>query len=182
MSDDNASTDSAPETGTTAETGKESTSSDGSGWERVAQETGLTPERVLRKLEHARTWETRAKENKGAADELGTLRQQMEDMQRQMAERDVADVERASRLAMSQVHARLAESGLSKADITDLLSEYDGARLLKDGQVDDEAVTRLSSKFSRFAGRPTPDPDQGRAGGGAPQSMSALIRQAAGRR
>ncbi|PRX95579.1 hypothetical protein [Allonocardiopsis opalescens] len=154
---------------------------DASPWQEFAAETGLTPAQIKKRLEHARTWEARAKENKGAADAAKTLEQQLAEMREQMQQREQADAERAGRMAMTQVKALLAERGIKADDAAPLLEHVDPARLLDAGDVDDKAVARLAESLTRVAGRATPDPDQGRRGGAAPADMNSLIRQAAGR-
>ena len=176
----------APETGTgdtdTTATGAEAASFDASPWQSLAEETGLSPEQIRKKLEHSRTWEQRAKDNKGAAEAAKTLEQQVADLQQAMAERDLADIDRNSKLALTQVKALLAEKGVRAEDVVPLLEHIDATRLLADGDVDDKAVKRLAESLGRAAGRPAPDPDQGRTSGGMPADMNSMLRHMAGRR
>lgn len=146
-------------------------------WKAFAQEVRLTPADLRKKLDHARTWEQRAKENKAGADQAKTLQQQVEEMQKALAERDVREVERAGRLAMTQVRSGLAEAGIKADDVKELLDEIDPTRLLKDGEPNDEAIGRIVGALRRAAGRPTPDPDQGRSSAAQPTSMSEFMRQ-----
>lgn len=177
---------SAPETGQEGPDGGNGPDSgagngfDSTAWQALAEETGLTPTQIKTRLGHARTWEQRAKDNKGAAEQLPTLQQQLDQMQKALADRDVRDVERAGRLAMSQVRAGLADAGIKADDVKELLNEFDPTRLLAEGEPDDEAIARFVSSLSRIAGRPTPDRDQGKTGGEVPADMNALIRRAAG--
>lgn len=150
-------------------------------WKAFADEVGLSPADVRKKLGHARTWEDRAKANKGAVEEKATLQQQLEKLRSDLADRDQRDIERAGRLAMSQVRSGLAEAGIKADDVKDLLDEFDPTRLLKDGEPNDEAIGRIVGALRRTAGRPSPDPDQGKRGDSAPNDMNALIRRAAGR-
>jgi hypothetical protein len=150
-------------------------------WRAFADEVGLSPGEVKKRLGHARTWEDRAKANKGAVEQAQTLQQQLEQLRFDLADRDQRDIERAGRLAMTQVRSALAEAGIKPDDVKDLLDEFDPLRLLKDGEPNDEAIGRIVGALRRTAGRPSADPDQGQRGDGAPQDMNALIRRAAGR-
>lgn len=128
----------------------------------------------------ARRHEGRAKENAQAAAKAKTVEDQIAELRSQLAERDVADVERNGRLAMTQVHAALAETGIKKADAAEFLDLVDPTILLTDGQPDDKAIGKLADSVKKLAGRITPDYDQGRKGGTAPPNMNDLIRRAAG--
>lgn len=154
---------------------------DAASWQSFAAESGLSLPEVKRRLEHSRTWEKRAKENKSAADTAQTLEQQVTELRENLAKREKADSERNAKLAMSQVKSALAEKGVRIEDVKELLDEIDpAARLLADGDVDDKAVDRLAASLARAAGRPAPDPDQGRKGGTPPTDMNQLIRRASG--
>lgn len=128
----------------------------------------------------ARRHEGRAKENAQAAAKAKSVEDQIAELRTQLAERDVADVERNGRMAMTQVHAALAEAGIKKADSAEFLELVDPTTLLTDGQPDDKAITKLAGSVKKLAGRVTPDFDQGRKGGDAPLNMNDLIRRAAG--
>jgi uncharacterized membrane protein YqiK len=128
----------------------------------------------------ARRHEGRAKENAQAAAKAKTVEDQIAELRSQLAERDVADVERNGRMAMTQVHAALAEAGIKKADAAEFLDLVDPTILLTDGQPDDKAIGKLADSVKKLAGRITPDYDQGRKGGTAPPNMNDLIRRAAG--
>lgn len=154
---------------------------DASVWKTFAEETGLTVEQAKKKLEHARTWEDRAKNNSKAVEELGSLKGDFEKMQQQLSQRDERDQQRAGNLAMSDVRSQLAELGVKASDVKELLDEYEPKRLLKDGEPDDEAIERLVKALAKAAGRPAPDNDQGQKGDDAPPDMNRLIRRAAGR-
>lgn len=151
-------------------------------WKDFAKESGLSVTEVKRRLEHARTWEQRAKENKGAADERTSLQQTVEEMQRSLAERDERDAKRAGQLALTQVRSSLAEAGIRTDDVQELLDELDPKRLLKDGEPDDKAISRIVGALRKAAGRATPDPDQGKSGGKGPADMNTWIREFAGGR
>jgi len=129
----------------------------------------------------SRKHEDRARTNAEAATKAKTVEQQLDDLRKAMAERDVADVARAGRLALTQVHARLAEAGLARGDVDGLLELVDPMSLLADGEPDDKAIDKLAKSLSRIAGRTTPDRDQGRGrGSGGPVDMNTLIRRQAG--
>lgn len=150
---------------------------DADDWKAFATEVGLSPAEVKKKLGHARTWEDRATKNVDAAKKLPTVEQQLEQLKQQMSERDARDVDRAGRMAMTQIRSGLAEAGLRADDVKDLLAEIDPKRLLKDGDPDDEAINRVVGALCRTAGRPTADPDQGRGDGGtAGTDMNSLFR------
>ncbi|MEU5853949.1 hypothetical protein ABZ799_01355 [Nocardiopsis dassonvillei] len=180
------------EAGSAPETGAEATDTtmpeeqgggfDATPWQSLAEETGLSPEQIKRRLEHSRTWEQRAKENKQAATQAQTLEQQVSELREAMAQRDLADIDRNSRLAVTQVKALLAEKGVRADDVVPLLEHIDATRLLADGDVDDKAVKKLAESLARAAGRPAPDPDQGRRDGAPPADMNSMLRQMAGRR
>ena len=126
----------------------------------------------------ARRHEGRAKENAQAAAKAKSVEEQIAELRSQLAERDVADVERNGRLAMTQVHAALAEAGIKKADAAGFLELVDPVTLLTDGQPDDKSISKLAESIKKLAGRVTPDVDQGRKGGSAPPNMNDLIRGA----
>lgn len=126
----------------------------------------------------ARRHEGRAKENAQAAAKAKSVEDQIAELRAQLAERDVADVERNGRMAMTQVHAALAEAGIRKADAAGFLELVDPITLLTDGQPDDKAINKLAESIKKLAGRVTPDVDQGRKGGNAPPNMNDLIRGA----
>lgn len=151
-------------------------------WKDFAEESGLSVAEVKKRLEHSRTWEQRAKDNKTAADQAKTLQEQLDEMQRSLAERDERDAKRAGQIALTRVRSALAESGIKADDVQELLNELDPKRLLKDGEPDDKAIDRIVGALRKAAGRATPDPDQGKAGGKQPNDMNAWIRQFAGGR
>jgi hypothetical protein len=128
----------------------------------------------------ARRHEGRAKENAQAAAKAKSVEEQIEELRSQLAERDVADVERNGRLAMTQVHAALAEAGIKKSDVEGLLELVDPTTLLTDGEPNEKAINKLAASLTKVAGKVTPDRDQGRKGGNAPPNMNDIIRRAAG--
>lgn len=149
-------------------------------WKAFAKESGLSVAELKKQLGHSRTWEERAKANKTAADQLPTLQQQLDEMKQTLADRDVRDVERAGKLAVTQVRSALADAGIKADDVKELLDEIDPSRLLKDGEPDEKAIGRIVGALRKAAGRPTPDQDQGKRSSTAPTDMNALIRRAAG--
>lgn len=128
----------------------------------------------------ARKHEGRARDNAQAASKSQTLEQQIEALRSDIADRDVRDVERNSRLAMTQVKAQIAEAGIKPKDVADLLELVDPLRLLADGEPDEKAIAKIAASITRTGGRPQPDNDQGRRGGNAPADMNQIIRRAAG--
>jgi hypothetical protein len=151
--------------------------SDGKNWEAEVQRLNKEAEK-WRSL--ARKHEGRAKENADAAAKAKSVEDQIAELRSQLAERDVADVERNGRMAMTQIHAALAEAGIKKADAAGFLELVDPTTLLTDGQPDEKAIGKLAESVKKLAGRVTPDFDQGRKGGTAPPNMNDLIRRAAG--
>lgn len=128
----------------------------------------------------ARKHEDRAKANAEAAAGAKTVEQQLEEMRKVIADRDVADVSRSGRMAMTTVQAQLAGQGFSPDDVAGLLEQIDPVRLLKDGEPDDGAIKKLVESLIKVGGRTTPDRDQGQRGGNGPLDMNALIRRRAG--
>jgi hypothetical protein len=135
----------------------------------------------------ARKHEDRAKRNyeaaskaKEAESKAKSVEEQLSELRKAMADRDVADMQRNGRLAVTQVQAKLAEAGLSAADMTGLFDLIDPVALLKDGEPDEAAITKLAKSLVRVAGRTTPDRDQGRRGGDGPVDMNQLVRRSVG--
>lgn len=129
----------------------------------------------------ARKHESRAKQNADAASKAKTVEEQLADLRRQIADRDIADVQRNGRMAMTQVQAKLAEAGFSRDDVSGLLELIDPVTLLADSEPDDAAIEKLTKSLIKVAGRTTPDLDQGRRGGDAPTDMNAFLRKMAGK-
>lgn len=81
--------------------------------------------------------------------------------------------------AVSQLHTALARAGVSEEDAQSLVDVTDSSRLLADGAVNTEAITKTVTAFARSRGTVTPDPDMGRRDEGKPKKdMNALIRAA----
>jgi hypothetical protein len=119
-------------------------------------------------------------ELKEQASKAKSVEDQLSELRKAMADRDVADMQRNGRLAVAQVQAKLAEAGLSANDMTGLFDLIDPVALLKDGEPDEAAITKLAKSLVRVAGRTTPDRDQGRRGGDGPVDMNQLIRRSVG--
>ena len=160
------------------------TESDGKDWqaeyERLAKEAEKW--KVL-----ARKHETRARENAGAAAKAKTVEQQIAELRDKLSDRDAALQEESEKRlaankkrALTQVYAELADAGLKKTDVREILEGYDPSVLLTDGEPNDDAITKLAKSLAKVAGRVQPDHDQGRKGGTAPPDMNTLIRRAAG--
>lgn len=150
---------------------------DSTDWKALAEQAQRDAERWKT---HARKHEDRAKANADAASKAKTVEEQLAELRKAMSDRDVADVQKAGRLAVSQVHAALAEAGIGRDDVSGLLEHVDPMSLLADGEPDDAAIAKLAKSLTKVAGRTTPDRDQGRKGGDAPVDMNTLIRRAAG--
>lgn len=128
----------------------------------------------------SRKHEDRAKSNAEAASKAKTVEEQLEEMRKVFAERDLADVKKAGRLARTQVEAKVAESGFSASDVAPLLDRIDPGSLLKDGEPDPKEIAAVVASLIKAGGRTTPDRDQGKRGGDGPLDMNALIRRRAG--
>lgn len=135
----------------------------------------------------AREWEKRAKENKGAVDELATLRQQsMSDQEKAVAAaektgRTAATAEYATKLAAAHFEAAVARAGLDLGDAADLI---DTSRFVADGEVDTDAIKAAVKKLAKLAPARSPGrsgADHG-AGGETPASIDKQIAEATARR
>jgi hypothetical protein len=108
------------------------------------------------------------------------LQNQLDELRKSLSDRDSKDVERNGKLALAAVHTLLAEAGINKSDVADVLEPFDPKRLLKDGEPDDKAIEKFARGLSKVAGRITPDLDQGQGGSGdSPQTMGDVMRQMA---
>lgn len=171
----------------TGEGGTGNEPSDGS-WDSIDWD-GLSPAEVREKLDHARTWEKRAKANKDKLDKLTAPKATSstpkpgdqpgtDEAQTRIAEADrarEAAEERAAELAYTSAVSRIAPKAGADAD---LLLDSDRFRRavgdeLDDGFDDDEltaAVEKVARRFvkkePRFAGtRPTPPRGSGEFSG-----------------
>jgi hypothetical protein len=151
-------------------------------WRDLSTSLGLTPDQVRQQLEHARTWEKRAKDNRDAQNRSQTLEQQLQQMRDQLAEREAADLIASEQTAVTALRAELASLGMDRTDIADAIEFVDTSRLLDKGRPDDKAIETIAAKLARVAGRPQPDRDQGANGQSGPASMNDWVRQQVARR
>ena len=132
----------------------------------------------------AKKWEQRAKDNQRDDRVKRTLEERVAAGEKSMADLQDQYRARSEKLAVQQIRTDVAKAGINPDDIEDLLTSVDPARFLdQQGDPDTKAISTYSASLTRFAGRITPDPDQGKTGG-APKAtdMNTLIRRAAGRR
>lgn len=148
--------------------------SDRDAWRSLAQELGLKPDEVKTRLQHARTWEDRAKANRDAAQQKTTLEQQVEQMRTALAQRDEQDIERETRTARKSLRAELIEAGLDGRDADEAIELVDLGRLLKDNVADDKLITETAKRLAKVAGRAQPDRDQGAGGNGQQQGAGGM--------
>lgn len=155
----------------------------------AGQQSGSSDDSQVAKLQaeldnwkrQARKHEERAKQNAAAAKAKQTVEERIAELERELAERSVADLEHRGRLARERVISALAEAGTKREDVQPFLDMVDPVTtLLKEGEPNEEAITSLTESLKRLAGRVRPDPDQGRSGGSAPMDMNTLIRKHAG--
>jgi hypothetical protein len=152
---------------------------DAAAWRAFADEAGITPAEIKRRLEHSRQWETRAKANKTAADKASTLEQQIETMRTEMAERDQRDLERTMRTAGTDLRAALVDLGMTRTDAQDAVEDVDLSRFLTDGDLDSKKIEAAAKRLARVAGRVAPDRDQGAGndgGGTGKRTMNDWVR------
>jgi hypothetical protein len=135
-------------------------------WRAFATEIGLSPAQVKERLGNARTWEKRAKENREGAQKASSLEQQLEELRREQADRDLRDLARATRTATTELRAELVGLGLSDADAREAIELIDKDQLIKDGEPDEKAISTVAKRLAKVSGRVTPDRDQGQGGGG----------------
>lgn len=139
-------------------------------WHAFARETGLNVDAAKKALEHSREWERRSKANADAAKANQTLQQQLDQIRKEQADRDAADVEREMRIGRKSLRAELIELGVDQRDADDALELVDLSKILKDNVADDKAITDTAKRLAKVAGRATPDQDQGQGGGNGQQS------------
>jgi hypothetical protein len=111
-----------------------------------------SPDEIRKALGHARTWEQRAKENKGAASELEKLRRDsMSDQERAVDEaRAEARAEALSEIAADRAAdaIRLAAKGRIE-DVDTLLEGVNAAKFVgEDGSPDRDAITKWIDGFA----------------------------------
>lgn len=128
----------------------------------------------------SRQHEDRAKQNADAAREKQTTEEQIEQLRKDIADRDAQDIADKQDLAVEKLHAKLVRGRMSDEDATALVEMIDPMRLLADGKPDAREIDKVAKSLTKIGGRSTPDPDQGRRGGDqTPTGMSDLIRQGA---
>ena len=151
-------------------------------WRELSTSLGLTPDQVRQQIEHARTWERRAKDNRDAQTRSQTLEQQVTQLRDQLADREAADLLQAEQTAVTALRAELSGLGMERTDIADALEFVDTSRLMKDGRPDEKAIETVAAKLARVAGRAVPDRDQGANGSNGSPSMNDWVRQQVARR
>ena len=126
----------------------------------------------------SRKWETRAKENKDAAEELATLKaSQMNDQEKAVSEaekrgRTAAAIEHGKELAAARFEAAATRAGVDLGEAAELI---DTARFVdKDGKVNADAITAAVKKLSKLApkGAGRSGGDMGGGGGSGDQAAS----------
>lgn len=155
-------------------------------WDEVFK--GEDPVKVKEALEQSRKWEARAKENLKAKTELEKQQQaSMTEAERAVAEaetrgRTAATTEFGKELAQTQFDA-LAGRRNPDFDTAKALEFVDLTKFLgEDGKPDGAAITAAVERLVPAPAPGTPSFDGGtRTTAPAPQGMSQMIRQAAGR-
>lgn len=138
----------------------------------------------------ARKWEKRAKENKGAVDELATLKAaQMTEQEKAVQAaveqgRTAALAEAAPTIAQARLEAAAARKGVDLTPFADLLNV--GKFISADGTVDGDAITAAVDKLAALAprGAGRSGGDMGGAGGSGdqPNTLDKQIEEAQQRR
>ncbi len=131
----------------------------------------------------ARKWEQRAKDNKGAADELEKLKaSQMSEQERAVAEaekrgRTAAAIEHGKELAAARFEAAASKAGVNLGDAADLI---DTARFVdKDGKVDTDGIQAAVKKLAKLAPAKGPGRSGGDLGGGSGHQAPTIEQQIA---
>jgi len=127
-------------------------------------------EDVKKRLEHARTWETRAKANADAAKKLADLEESQKTEQQKLADRLTAAEQELSGYRVREVRAKAARDAGLDADMGQFLTENEPETAL--------AQAKLLAKKLQPA---KADLKQGaRPAAQQPESPSAWLRRAAG--
>ncbi|MFJ5143303.1 hypothetical protein [Streptomyces sp. NPDC088707] len=137
----------------------------------------------------ARKWEQRAKDNKGAADELATLRAANQTEQEKAVTaaektgRAAAAAEYGAKLAAAQFETAVARAGIDLGEAADLIdtTKFVGA----DGAVDTDGITAAVKKLAKLAprGAGRSGADMGGSGGSGDQpSIDKQIAEATAKR
>ncbi|MDX3712740.1 hypothetical protein PV733_28135 [Streptomyces europaeiscabiei] len=126
----------------------------------------------------SRKWESRAKENRDAAEELAALKAtQMSDQEKAVAEaekrgRTAAAIEHGKELAAARFEAAATRAGVDLGEAAELI---DTARFVdKEGKVDADTITAAVKKLSKLApkGAGRSGGDMGGGGGSGDQATS----------
>ncbi|MFI1409407.1 hypothetical protein ACH4Y0_05675 [Streptomyces sp. NPDC020707] len=126
----------------------------------------------------SRKWESRAKENKDAAEELAALKaSQLSDQEKAVSEaekrgRTAAAIEHGKELATARFEAAATKAGVDLGEAAELI---DTARFVdKDGKVNTDAITTAVKKLSKLApkGAGRSGGDMGGGGGSGDQAAS----------
>lgn len=146
----------------------------------------MTPDEVKKKLDHARTWEKRAKDNAGAAKQLDDLRRSSMSEQ----EKAVEDAWTAARAAtLGEVGEKLARAQFKAAaagklpDVDELVDVLDlGKFVTEDGEPDEAVIAATVDKLIASRGADDDsssfmvDPDQGRRSDAIPLNGDPILR------
>ncbi|MEU7327224.1 hypothetical protein [Streptomyces parvus] len=131
--------------------GKDDADGDEAEWSELRaqwKKEGLKPKQIAERLAASRKWETRAKKNSTAAEELAKLKR--EGMSEQEAA--VAAARAEERVKGGEKVARSTFLALSQGRITDPAAVVEEINLKKyvddDGEVDDEAIGKLVDKLA----------------------------------
>ncbi|MER5213696.1 hypothetical protein ABT063_24770 [Streptomyces sp. NPDC002838] len=131
----------------------------------------------------ARKWEQRAKDNKGAVDELEKLKAaQMTEQEKAVAAaekqgRTAALSEAAPQIAQARLEAAAARAGVDLSEFAEYLDV--GKFIDKDGAVDDKAIKAAVDKFAKLAPPKGPGRSGGDLGGGSGDQGPTLDQQIA---
>lgn len=147
-------TDPAPTTAPTAPTD----GFDAAAWQQFATDVGLSPQDAKRRLDFARTWEQRAKDNHDAAQRVPDLERNLTEV---TARAETAEG-RATELEAENLRYRIAlEKGLP-ADLIDRLKGDSEDELKADA---DKLLALVAPADGGTPRVPRPDPTQGGNGG-----------------
>lgn len=126
----------------------------------------------------SRKWEQRAKDNKGAVDELATLKAANQTEQEkavtaaEKAGRTAALAEATPQIAQARLEAAAARAGVDLSEFAEFidLKKFVG----EDGEVDDKAIKAAVTKFAKLApkGAGRSGGDMGGGGGSGDQNAS----------
>jgi hypothetical protein len=142
---------------------------DGDEWSAVIKQwkaEGLKPAQIAERLNASRKWETRAKKNSGAAEELARIKR--DGMSEQEAA--VAAARAEERVKGGEKIARSMFIAAAKGRIENPAEVVEDINLKKyvddDGEVDDEAIAKLVDKIApKKSGTDKEDEDDDREGG-----------------